>query len=84
MPGNKIGGAKAAAKNIARDPDFYKRIGQIGGRNGNTGGFASSRELAQRAGRLGGLKSKRKPAVKVAEQPQPVHKSFLSRFTRGL
>lgn len=59
MSGNKIGGKKAALKNLAKDPDFYKRIGQLGGRNGNTGGFAANHELARIAGRLGGLKSRR-------------------------
>ena len=40
MAGTKAGGEKAAAKNLARDPDFYKKIGLIGGRKGTTGGFA--------------------------------------------
>ena len=42
MAGTKAGGQKAAAKNLANDPDFYKRIGSKGGRNGNTGGFAAN------------------------------------------
>ncbi len=41
MAGNSIGGIKARDKNLAKDPDFYKKIGTIGGRNGTTGGFAS-------------------------------------------
>lgn len=69
MAGNKIGGQKAAAKNLAKDPDFYKKIGSIGGSKGNTGGWATElvgtdgltgRERASVAGRLGGLKSRRK------------------------
>lgn len=64
MSGNKEGGAKAAAKNKEKyGADFYVRIGAMGGKKGRTGGFASSHELAVRAGRLGGLKSKRKPRV---------------------
>lgn len=60
MAGNKAGGAKAAATNIEKyGKDFYKRIGCKGGKAGKTGGFASSRALARRAGRIGGLKSKR-------------------------
>ena len=59
MAGIKAGGLKAAAKNLARDPDFYAKIGKIGGRNGTTGGFAANRELARIAGQKGGRKSKR-------------------------
>ena len=62
MAGTVAGGIKARDKNLANDPEFYKRIGSKGGHNSTTGGFASSRELAVRAGRLGGLKSRRKKA----------------------
>lgn len=40
MAGNCEGARKTVKKILARDPDFYKRIGQIGGRKGHTGGFA--------------------------------------------
>jgi len=63
VSGNKIGGRKAAAKNLANDPNFYKRIGQIGGSRNTTGGF-KDKDLARRAGRLGGLKSRRGPVNK--------------------
>lgn len=68
MAGNRDGGLKAAETNKKNDPDFYRRIGAIGGRNGNTGGFASDkvgkdgltgRQRARLVGREGGLKSKR-------------------------
>lgn len=63
MPGTKEGGAKAAKTNTEKyGLDFYKRIGAIGGKNGKTGGFAANRELASKAGRIGGLKSRRKSA----------------------
>lgn len=39
MGGTIAGGRKAAATNLAKDPDFYKRIGSIGGKKGTTGGF---------------------------------------------
>lgn len=39
--------------------DFYKRIGTIGGRKSVRKGFATNRELAKQAGRIGGKKSKR-------------------------
>lgn len=67
MAGTKAGGLKAAATNIARNgEDFYKRIGQIGGRNGHTGGFASNPELARLAGAKGGRISRRGSARKEA------------------
>ena len=48
MAGTKAGGAKAAATNKAKyGKDFYSRIGQKGGKNGTTGGFAANRELAK-------------------------------------
>lgn len=60
MSGTKAGGLKASITNIKlHGSDFYKRIGQIGGRNGHTGGFAANRELASIAGRKGGKISKR-------------------------
>ena len=34
-------------------------MGSKGGRNGHTGGFAANRELARKAGRIGGLLSRR-------------------------
>lgn len=59
MPGTRKQGLAAAATNKRKyGEDFYVRIGALGGKNGNTGGF-TDRELAKRAGRLGGLKSKR-------------------------
>lgn len=66
MTGTKAGGLKAAAKNKARDPDFYKKIGKKGGANGHTGGFAANPELAKIAGAKGGRKSKRGPAKRDA------------------
>lgn len=63
MSGTVSGGKKAAAKSLARDPDFYKKIGAIGGRNGTTGGFAANRELARIAGQKGGRISRRRKAL---------------------
>jgi len=60
MSGTKIGGQRARDKNLAKDPDFYKKIGQRGGQLSRTGGFYANRELASTAGRIGGLKSRRK------------------------
>lgn len=82
MSGTKIGGLKASKTNIKlHGKDFYKRIGQIGGRNGKgpnyTGGFAANPELARIAGRKGGKKSRRGPAKddidKIEEELEKEH-----------
>ena len=63
MSGNKIGGQKAAETNKRLyGKDWYAKIGQIGGRNGHTGGFAANPELAREAGRKGGKISRRGPS----------------------
>ena len=59
MSGTKVGGKKAAQKNKANDPDFYRKIGRKGGQNGHTGGFASNPALARVAGAKGGRISRR-------------------------
>lgn len=60
MAGTKVGGRAAAATNKAKyGPDFYARIGAIGGKKGTTGGFAANRELARKAGAIGGRISRR-------------------------
>ena len=60
MAGTKQGGKAAAAKNKAKyGPDFYAKIGAMGGRRGRTGGFFANRELARIAGAKGGRISRR-------------------------
>jgi len=68
MAGTKTGGQKAAAKNLARDPLFYSKIGKTGGERGHTGGFAANPELARKAGAIGGRISRRKKAVVSTEK----------------
>lgn len=60
MAGTVTGGKKAAAKNLAKDPNFYAKIGKKGGHNGRTGGFAANPELARIAGAKGGRISRRR------------------------
>ncbi len=67
MAGTKAGGKLAAAKNLARDPNFYAKIGATGGRNGRTGGFAANPELARIAGAKGGRISRRKKTIVTTE-----------------
>ena len=60
MAGTKDGGRKAAATNKAKyGKDFYARIGKMGGQLGHTGGFYVNRELARKAGQMGGRISRR-------------------------
>jgi general stress protein YciG len=60
MAGTKAGGMKAAATNKAKHgSDFYAKIGQKGGQNGHTGGFAANPQLARIAGAKGGRISRR-------------------------
>lgn len=57
MAGNHTGGLRARDKNLAKDPDFYRKIGSVGGRACvDTKGFGSDRGKAMEAGRKGGLK----------------------------
>lgn len=74
MAGTKAGGQKAAATNLFRHgKDFYKRIGQKGGQNGHTGGFAANPTLAIIAGRKGGKISRRGCAKKVEYEDERVN-----------
>lgn len=60
MAGSVTGGKKAAQKIKQRDPDFFKKIGAIGGKRGTTGGFAAATPEQRREwGRKGGKASKR-------------------------
>ena len=59
MAGTVQGGKRAAAKNLAKDPNFYSKIGRIGGQRGTTGGFAANPALARIAGAKGGRISRR-------------------------
>ena len=62
MSGTVKGGKTTALKNKQRDPNFYRKIGAIGGKKGKTGGFAAGVEGRKRAskwGAIGGARSKR-------------------------
>jgi general stress protein YciG len=60
MAGTKLGGLRAASTNRTRHGgDFYARIGSKGGKLGRTGGFYANRDLARRAGQVGGRISRR-------------------------
>lgn len=60
MSGTLAGGKAACITNkLKYGEDFYTKIGAMGGKAGNTGGFFANRELARTAGKKGGLISKR-------------------------
>ena len=60
--GTRKGSLVAVSTNkLKYGADFYVRIGAKGGRNGRTGGFFANRELASRAGKVGGRISRRQP-----------------------
>lgn len=54
MAGTRQGGLQVRDKVLKRDPDYYKKLGALGGRNSHTGGFYDNREAAQAAGSKGG------------------------------
>jgi general stress protein YciG len=65
MVGNKSGAKLAAMVNLANDPDFYSRIGKLGGSHKGNKGFGSQRvgkdgltgpERAHKVGFKGGMK----------------------------
>ena len=60
MAGTLAGGKKAAETNKQRyGTEFYKSIGSTGGQAKVPKGFAVNRELAKRAGQIGGKLSRR-------------------------
>ncbi len=64
MSGTITGGRRAAQTNKTRHgKDFYAMIGRKGGQISRGGGFAANRELASKAGRMGGKISRRRKAA---------------------
>jgi len=69
MAGTKAGGQKTRDRNLLKDPEYYSKIGKIGGSRSHTGGFASpikdkrgmdGGDRASYFGRIGGLKSRKR------------------------
>ena len=76
MAGTKEGGMRAAQKNKERDPDFYFKIGQKGGKtrtpNSHLKGYGSRPDLASEAGRRGGTNSRRGAQGRLDESTNPI------------
>lgn len=97
MAGTKEGGKKAAKTTQVRyGADFHKSIGSIGGKRGNTGGFASKKvgkdgltgpERAQLAGLIGGKHSIYDGSISQELRQKIIDKhtnpSLLTRLRRG-
>lgn len=72
MSGTKAGGLKAASTNRKKyGTNFYRSIGQKGGRLGHKGGFAANRALARIAGQKGGRNSIRGDALATLKGENP-------------
>ena len=63
MAGTIKGGKTGAAKILARDPDFFKRIGARGGKNSSGYEFSHGKISPVEAGKLGGRPRKNKISV---------------------
>lgn len=64
MAGTIAGGNKSYLRIVAKDPDFYKRIGRLGGMAKHPNkGFGADKKRAIEAGRKGGHISKRRKKV---------------------
>jgi general stress protein YciG len=76
MSGTRPGGFKArdTNKNLYGE-DYFSRIGRLGGRKSRGGGFTNDRELARRAGALGGSMSRRGKKLTPTEKKE-VRKQF--------
>lgn len=82
MSGTKEGGKRAATTNKAKHgEDFYKSIGHKGGSKSHpeTRPFTTNPELAKRAGRAGGLKSKRGKAKPKDHQEAKSHQEEIKK-----
>jgi len=64
MGGNKIGGLKSKAKLLAKDPSYYKRLGQKGGKATSGYAFGHGKVNPSEAGKKGGATPRRKKVVK--------------------
>lgn len=74
MSGNIKGGYKTAATVKKRyGEEYFKRIGALGGKKSQGGGFSRVDGLASRAGRLGGMNSRLK---KIDCDHQARHEEF--------
>ncbi len=74
MAGTKAGGLKAAQKNKANNPNFYKEIGKKGGQSGHTGGFYNDPVRAKACGAKGGKSHRGRGPAKRDANGRPLKK----------
>lgn len=59
--GSKEGGIRVRAINLAKDPDYYHKLGKMGGKwRGRKGFAAMPKSMVSAAGRKGGSVSRRR------------------------
>ncbi len=66
MGGTRAGGIKTRQANLARDPDYYRNLGRLGGSSPKTkphGFLCATPEERRQWGRKGGSISRRGPSV---------------------
>jgi len=77
--GQTIKGARKSTKKIlANNPNHFKEMGAIGGRNSNNGGVYNNPELAAQIGKIGGSKSRR--GLKLVKETR-THLYYVSKTT---
>lgn len=60
MAGTRDGGVKARDKMLDKDPNYYQKIGSIGGKVSHPNkGFGSNREMAVKYGKITRPRSKK-------------------------
>ena len=93
MSGTAAGAAKSTARILEKDPDFFKKIGSRGGKNGTGHAFGHGKVDPREAGKVGGTISRRgrsKDTVFTGEflgevrgiDAQMKKRTFIDRITR--
>ncbi len=72
MAGTRAGGFKVRDKVLTKDPNYYSKLGRLGGSARVSKGFGKmGHERASAAGRVGGQISRKTPKGMVDVEPEP-------------
>lgn len=84
MSQTKAGAIKTRQTNLRKyGKGFYQRIGALGGKASNTGGFYNNHDRAVAAGKIGGTISRRGKANKtVVAESMPTPKGWFNNIKR--